>query len=192
MVRSHRLALTIAALMVPVLAPAQSIPASSADTRARVIAASFNKSKHVSKEKRGVRKEKWLEITSKPAVNANPAAYSGTYQVEGIGFSLNLRVAPNGTVQGAGYDLIDSDSNVKRAFTLTNARVQGALITGTRTYTNGGSQKFEGVFIDRTTKTSPTDPGHTEFGLGVMGDFGYVYGVTLTRLFYRPTPGSGQ
>jgi hypothetical protein len=192
MVSSHRLALTIAALMVPVLAPAQSIPASSADTRARVIAASFNKSKHVSKEKRGVRKEKWLEITSKPAVNATPAAYSGTYQVEGMGFSLNLRVAPDGRVQGTGYDLIDSDSNVKRSFTLTNARVQGALITGTKTYTTGGSQKFEGVFIDRTTKTSPTDPGRTEFGLGVMGDFGYLYGVTLTRLFYKLAPGSGQ
>jgi hypothetical protein len=192
MLKLHRLALTTAVLMVPVFASAQSVPASSAEARARVIAASFNKSKHVSKEKRGIRKEKWLEITSKPAVNANPAAYSGTYQVEGMGFSLNLRVAPDGTVQGTGYDLIDSDSNVKRPFTLTNARVQGALIAGTKKYENGASQKFEGVFIDRTTKTSPTDPGRTEFGLGVMGDFGYLYGVTLTRLFYQLAPGSGR
>jgi hypothetical protein len=179
------LSLAFAALMVPAFASAQSTPTSSANTRARVIAASFNKSKHVSKEKRGVRKEKWLDITSKPAINANPSAYSGAYHVEGMGFSLNLRVAPDGAAQGSGYDLIDSDSNVKRPFTLTNARVQGALLTGTKTYTNGASQTFEGVFIDRNVKTSPTDPGRTEFGLGVLGDFGHLYGVTLTRLFYQ-------
>src|SRR5688572_33034849 len=98
MLNLHCLALTTAALIAPVVATAQSVPASSAESRARVIAASFNKSKHVSREKRGIKKEKWLEITSKPAVNATPAAYSGTYQVEGMGFSLNLRVAADGAV----------------------------------------------------------------------------------------------
>jgi hypothetical protein len=181
----HRFALALAALIFPAFAAAQTVPAPSADTRARVLAASFNKSKHLSKEKRGIRKEKFLEITSAPAMKADPAAYSGNYEVEGMGFSLDLRVAPDGTVQGTGHDIIEIESNVMRPFTLTNARVRGALLTATKKYADGTTQRFEGVFIDRTTKNSPTDPGSTVFGLGVTGDFGYVAGITLTKLFYH-------
>jgi len=179
----HRLLLALAALIVPAFATGQSLP--SADSRARVIAASFNKSKHVSKEKRGVRKEKFLEITSAPAIRANPAAYSGTYEAQGMGFSLDLRVAVDGTVEGRGYDPIAFESNVMRAFTLSNARVQGALLTATKTYANGAAEKFEGVFIERTTRNSSTDPGSTEFGLGMTGHFGQISGVTLTKVFYQ-------
>lgn len=177
--------LAFAVLLIPVFGSAQTVPASSADSRARVLAASFNKSKHLSKEKRGVRKEKYLDIRSTPAIRRDPGAYSGNYQVPGMGFSLDLRVAPDGKAQGTGYEPVDLESSVMRQFTLTGARVQGALLTGTKTYANGVTQKFEGVFIDKTTKNSPTDTGSTEFGLGVTGQFGYISGVTLTKLFYQ-------
>jgi hypothetical protein len=181
----HRFPLALAALIIPAFTAAQTVPAPAADTRARVLAASFNKSKHLSKEKRGVRKEKFLEITSAPAIKATPTAYSGKYEVQGMGFSLDLRVSPDGTVQGTGHDVIEMESAVMRPFTLATARVQGALLTATKRYADGTSQRFEGVFIDRTTMNSPTDPGSTVFGLGVTGDFGYVAGITLTRLFYH-------
>ena len=181
----HRLHLALAALIIPAFAAAQTVPAPSADTRARAMAASFNKSKHLSKEKRGIRKEKFLEITSTPAIKANPAAYSGNYRVDGMGFSLDLRVAPDGTVQGTGYDPVEFESNVRRQYTLTDARVQGALLSATKTYANGTTQRVEGVFMNRTTKNSPTDPGSTVFGLGISGNFGYVSGTTLTKLFYQ-------
>ena len=181
----RRPCLALAALIVPAFTAAQTVPAPAADTRARIIAASFNKSKHLSKEKRGIRKEKFLEITSTPAIKANPTAYSGNYRVEGMGFSLYLRVAPDGTAQGTGYDVIAFESNVMRPYTLTNARVNGALLSATKTYANGTTQTVEGVFMDRTTKSSPADPGSTVFGLGVSGTFGYVSGITLTKLFYQ-------
>jgi hypothetical protein len=179
--------LAFTALTVPVFAAsAQDVSAPSAESRARVIAASFNKSKHVSKERRGIRKEKFLEITSAPALETNPSAYSGSYRAD-WGFSLDLRVAPDGAVQGSGHDPVEFESSVMRPFTLTNARVQGALLTATKTYANGAAEKLEGVFIDRTTRTSSTDPGSTAFGLGVTGDFGHVSGVTLAKIFYQRT-----
>ena len=182
---------TPAFVLIALLAPlavgfAQTVPAASAD-RARVIAASFSKSKHVSKEKRGVRKEKFLEVKSTPAVRDNPAAYTGTYQVEGMAFALDLRVAADGSAEGSGYEPIDSDGNVMRRFTLRGARIQGALLTGTKVYADGTRDQIEGVFMDRNTATSPGDRGTSVFGLGVMGRAFHVYGVTLDKLFYQRT-----
>jgi hypothetical protein len=102
-----------------------------------------------------------------------------------MGFSLDLSVAADGTVRGTGYDPIAFESSVMRSFTLSNARVEGALFTATKTFANGATEKIEGVFIDRTTRNSPTDRGNTEFGLGVTGHFGQISGVTLTKVFYQ-------
>jgi hypothetical protein len=184
---SPRLAFVLAALVAPLtVGYAQTISAASAD-RARVIAASFSKSKHVSKEKRGVRKEKFLEVRSTPAVNANPAAYTGKYQVEGMAFTLDLRVASDGSTEGSGYEPIDTDATVMRRFTLRGARIQGALLTGTKVYADGAQERIEGVFMDRHTATSPSDKGTSVFGLGVMGRAFHVYGVTMDKLFFQRT-----
>lgn len=184
---SRTLAFVFAAIVSPlVTAGAQTVPAASAD-RARVIAASFSKSKHVSREKRGVRKEKFLDVKSTPAVKANPSTYTGTYQVQGMGFSLDLRVAADGTAEGTGYEPVDMESGVMRRFALRGARVQGALLTGSKSYADGAQEKFEGVFMDRTSRNSRDDNGTTEFGLGVMGRTFYVSGVTVDKLFYQLT-----
>lgn len=171
---------------------AQTPAASSPNDRARVIAASFNKSKHVSKERRGVRKEKYLDVKSVPVVRADATSYSGSYEVSDFGFSLQLTVASDGSVEGTGYDILDLDSGVKRSFTLRNARVDGALLTGAKVFANGEQERFEGVFINRTVKQSQSDAGATEFGLGVMGKAVHLAGLTIDKFFYRLVAGTAQ
>lgn len=167
--------------------------AASPNNRAQVLAASFSKSKHIAKEKRGVRKEKYLDVRSAPSVRTNPATYSGSYEVPDFGFSLQLTVSQNGSVQGSGREPVDLDAGVMRTFTLRDGRVDGALLTADKVYSNGTRENFEGVFIDRTTRTSPTDAGTTEFGLGVMGRAVQMSGLTINKFFYQLTgPGASQ
>jgi hypothetical protein len=163
---------------------AQTPAASSPDNRAQAIAASFSKSKHVVKERRGVRKEKFADVKSVPAVRANPATYSGTYETD-FGFSLQLVVSPDGKVEGTGFEPLDTNSGVMQRYTLQNARINGALLTGSKVYANGNQERLEGVFITRTSRYSPTDAGRSEFGLGVLGKPVYVAGHTTDRFFFK-------
>jgi hypothetical protein len=155
------------------------------DPRTRAIVASFNKSKHVVKEKRGVRKEKFVDVRSEPAIKQNPADYSGEYQDAGLGFSLRLRVDNDGTVEGNGYDPVNGGSGVARTFRLTEGRIKGALFTAKKVYADGSSEPLEGVFINRARFESPTDRGVTAFGLGVIGKAFQVGGQTIDRIFYE-------
>lgn len=159
--------------------------AASQNNRAQVLAASFSKSKHVAKEKRGVRKEKYLEVRSVPSARANPATYSGSYEVPDLGFSLRLTVAPNGSVEGSGHEPVDIEAGVMRSFTLRDGRIEGALLTANKVFSDGSRERFEGVFIDRTTRTSATDPGSTVFGLGVMGKLIQAPGYTTNKFFFQ-------
>ena len=169
------------------------VPASAgAQAQSQAIAASFSKFKNVSKEKHGVSKSKYLKVESQPAVRANPEDYSGTYEVSDFGFALRLRVDHSGKAEGTGYEPI-ADPAVRRTFTLRDGTLEGALITATKVYANGKSERLEGVFIDRTTFESPTDQGFTTFGLGVIGKPVEVSGLTLDKLFFelvenRPSP----
>ena len=154
--------------------------------RTNAIVASFNKKKHAVKEKYGVRVEKYKEIRSEPAILRDPRDYSGSYEAAGFGLSLDLRVDANGTVTGKGYEAIDEDQRVFRGFTLKNARIDGALLTGTKVYERGGSEPLEGVFINKTSFESPTDKGVTTFGLGVIGHTVVLDGgVTIDKVFYQ-------
>ena len=155
------------------------------DTRTRAIVASFNKSKHMVKEKHGVRKEKYLDVRSAPVVKQNPADYSGEYEDAGLGFSLRLRVDRDGKVEGTGYEPLDGDSGVSRSFRLGDGLIRGALITAKRVYADGSSEPLEGVFINKTAFESPTDKGVTAFGLGVIGKGFQVGGLNIDRIFYQ-------
>ena len=155
------------------------------DSRTRAIVASFNKSKHVVKEKRGVRKEKYLDVRSAPVVKQNPADYSGEYEEAELGFSLRLRVDRDGKVEGTGYEPLNGDSGVSRSFRLTDGQIRGALITAKRVYADGSSEPLEGVFINKTRFESPTDKGVTAFGLGVIGKGLQVGGLNIDRIFYQ-------
>lgn len=159
---------------------------SSVQSRTQAIVASFNKSKHVVKEKRAVRFEKYKEVRSSAAIKSNVRDYAGSYEADGMGLSLDLKVDGSGNISVNGYEHVDMDAPVWRGFTLRNARIQGALLTGTKVYANGTTEPFEGVFINRTSFESPTDRGVTHFGLGVVGNSQQVVnGVSIERVFYE-------
>ena len=177
----------LAAVLVPLTtSQAQQTHASqSAQTRTQAIAASFSKEKHVIKEKRGVRVEKYKRVQSEPVVKANPQDYSGRYEVPDMGLAVQLRVDRNGTVEGTGYEPTGPDLSVRRSFTLRNGKIDGALLTATQVFANGTQDRFEGVFMYRTSFESPTDRGVTVFGLGVVGKMITVAGNTNNRFFYE-------
>ena len=175
-------ALVIAATMAPTVHP---VRAQTTQARTSAIVASFNKSKHVVKERHGVRLEKYKDVRSEPVVKANPEDYSGNYDVPDMGFGVQLRVDRNGNVQGTGYEPVGEDGSVRRTFTLRNGRVEGALLTATQVYGDGTQGRFEGVFMNRTSFDSPADRGTTQFGLGVVGkDARVVGGLSINRFFY--------
>ena len=118
-------------------------------------------------------------------MKANPEDYSGTYEIPDLGFAMHLRVDRTGKVEGDGYEPLDSDPAVRRTFTLRNGRIEGALLTATKTYPAGHTEKLEGVFINRTSFESPTDTGYTRFGLGALGRPIEVSGLTLDKFFYE-------
>jgi hypothetical protein len=80
-----------------------------------------------------------------------------------------------------------------RRFTLRSARIEGALLTATKVYDDGATQTLEGVFITRTERTSPTDPGRSRFGLGVLGAPVTIAGATRRdKVFYQFQPSGGS
>jgi hypothetical protein len=150
----------------------------STQTRAQELATAFNKQKHVVKEKHGVRMEKYKDVRSEPAVKQNIADYSGAYEVSDLGYVINIQAGSDGSVQAVGNDK-------GRTFRLENARIDGALLTASKVYQDGTTEKFEGVFLNRTDRNSPTDPGVTIFGLGVVLNTPFeTNGLTYEKLFY--------
>lgn len=163
----------------PVIAAAQQ---SSSQSRAQQVAAAFSKHKHAVREKSGVHVEKYKDVRSEPAVRQNVTEYSGVYEVAGLGDVIDLRIGGDGRIQGDGHD---SDAQSRR-FTLANARIDGAVLTAAKVYRDGANEAFEGVFMTRTERHSPTDPGATTFGLGVVLATPREFsGNTYDKLFYR-------
>jgi hypothetical protein len=174
-----------AVLLVGLCLAASNVAGKQTDARrrARELADSFSKSKHEIKEKRGVRVEKFKEVRSEPAMRQNAADYSGEYEAD-FQYPLSIRVAPGGLVEASGYEPAPHGA---RRFTLRDARLAGALLTATKVYDDGSTEKFEAVFINRTERNSPSDAGFTEFGLGVVFETPKpADGLQLERLFYRP------
>jgi len=171
------------------LVPLNIIPqASDAQSRTQEIVASFNKRKHAVKEKQGVRIEKYKEIRSEPAAKQNATDYSGTYEASDWGYQIEIQVGSDGKVHAGGYEPGNGGTRQSRRFRLEDARIAGALLTATKVYEDGATEKFEGVFIKRTEFSSPTSDGVSTFGLGVVGSPVDIGGMTLDRLFYQLKP----
>ena len=152
--------------------------------RAQEIAASFNKQKHKVKEKFGFREEMYKKVRGEPVIRQNIRAYSGVYEVTHLGYTMNLQVGSNGSVEASGFEPATDGTQPARRFRVENGRVEGALLTGTKVYEDGATEKFEGVFMNRTEFSSPTDKGVTVFGLGVVGNPVEFAGNTYDKLFY--------
>ena len=159
--------LFIAILMFAGLA----VTAAAQDTnqRTRDLVASLDKTKYKKKEKGSVTVEVYVDIKNAAAAKASPSEYSGLYDADG--YRLQLEVAANGAAKGYGTDsLLNGGQQVN--FALTNARVNGALLTATKVYDGGREEHFEAVFVERTSRTgrNPNDVATTEtkFGLGFV------------------------
>jgi hypothetical protein len=177
-----------AALAGGLFATAVDARQSGAAERARSLAAQMSKTKHAVREKHGVRVEKFKEIRSEPAARPDPRDYSGSYESD-VGFRLSLSVAPDGRVEGSGTDISFEGGRALRAFKLRGARVESALLTGTKVFDDGSTEKLEAVFINKTDRDRPDDPGTTVFGLGVVYDPPLDgEGYTVARLFYARKP----
>jgi hypothetical protein len=173
---------TVALVALLATYPAIAAPQQVSQSRAQQLAAAFTKQKHVVSEKRGVRREKYKDVRSEPAVKQDITEYSGVYQVVGLGDVIDLRIGSDGRIQADGHD----SDRPSRTFVLENGRIEGAVLTAIKVYRDGATQRFEGVFMTRTERTSPMDPGITTSGLGVVlatpREFG---GNTYDKLFYQ-------
>jgi hypothetical protein len=172
----------VLALVIPSLASAQS---PSARTRAAAIAASFNQYKNEVKEKRGVRLAKYKRIVVTPVVRSDPREYSGSYEAQTFGYTLDITVDSRGNVTGRGYQPLKIDGSIRRRFTLRDGRIDGALFTATKVFDNGAKEAIEGVFMNRTAYHSPTDTkGETTFGLGVDGNMVVMGSYGINQFFF--------
>jgi hypothetical protein len=150
-------------------------------TKAEAIAATFNKHKSAVKVKYGVRTEKFKDVRAEPVVKQNVRDYTGVYEMADLGYLINIQVSSDGRIQANGYEKGQS-----RTFVLENARIEGALLAGSKVYHDGTTDRFEGVFINRTQRDSPTAPAVTTFGLGVVLSVPVeINGLTYQRMFYQ-------
>ena len=173
-----------AVILIAVAAPAslgaQAAPARSATEIAHI----FTKQKHAVKERHGVRTEKFADVRSQPVVLQDTRGYAGEYHATDHGFTLRLRVSADGSVGGDGEE--PGLSGTRRRFRLSDARISEGVLRATKAYDDGESVRFQGAFLERTDRGSPTAEGTRTFGLGVPDvrvDLGG--GMQLDRLFYE-------
>lgn len=163
----RRLLLVVAIAMF-VVVPFEAY-AQDAASRASDLAAALDKNKYKKKEKANVSIEIYIDIKNQPVVR-DAYDFGGNYQSEDGSYRLALSVERGGTASGTGQDLINGDQRM--GFTLQNARIDGALLVGTKVYENGQSEKFEAVFVNRTVaagkNANEIASSETAFGLGFI------------------------
>lgn len=179
-----RLPILIIAVFIICLGLSSIVAAQDSSQRTQELIAALDKTKYKSKEKRGFKVEVYVDIKNEVAVKADPREYSGRYEDELKMGQLELTVAADGSAEGTGYDVLDDRDKV--SFTLKGARINGALLTGTKVYKDGKSEPFEAVFAKRTVRagTSPNKIEDTEtaWGIGfVRSHDEYTNRIFLTR-----------
>jgi len=174
---------TVALVTLLAACPAIAAPQqSSSQSRAQQIAAAFSNQKHLVAEKHGVRKEKYKDVRSEPMVKQDITEYSGVYEVPDLGDVIDLRIGRDGRIQTDGHD----SDQPSRTFVLENGKIEGAVLTAVKVYRDGETEPFEGVFMTRTERNSPTDPGITTSGLGVvLATPRESAGIMYEKLFYQ-------
>jgi hypothetical protein len=142
--------------------------AQDAGARTSTLAASLDKMKHKKKEKKDTSIEVYVSIKNEP-VTRDAHDYGGNYASEDGDYSLTLHVERGGAASGNGRDWINDR---RMRFTLRDASISGALLSGTKVYENGEQQKFEAVFVNRTVATGKNEneitSRDTKFGMGFI------------------------
>jgi hypothetical protein len=161
------------------------VVAQGADAQKKIqeLLASLNRKEHKIVDRRGVKAEKYLEIRSEPVVKSDVRDYSGRYLVTDIGYSLDIRMAGDGRVEGSGSERSRAG---ERKFVLKNGKIEGPLLTADKVFEDGSADRFEGVFINRTTLNSPDAGGVSAFGIGTLSrPVETNDGASRNKLFYR-------
>ena len=145
--------------------------AQDAERKTQDLIAALGKTKYKKKEKKNFSFELYIDIKSEAVVKSNVRDYAGIYQSSDANYRIELRVVADGTVEGIGYDF-DFNTSQKQNFTLKDARIEGALLTATKIYADGGKEKLEAVFNNRTV-TEGKNPHEinsreTKYGLGFI------------------------
>jgi len=139
------------------------------DVRTQQLVAALDKTKYKKKEKKNISIEIYIDIKNEPAVRA-PSDYTGSYDSDENGNSLSLKVDSSGAASGSGYDSLNRDR--RQSFTLKEAVISGALLTGTKVYENGEQRPFEAVFVNRTVRTGKNantiESEDVKFGIGFI------------------------
>jgi disulfide oxidoreductase YuzD len=142
---------------------------SGAQQKTQEIAESLNKTKYKHKVKKNFEFERYIDVKNE-AVVKNASEYAGVYESSEASYRLELRVT-GGKIEGSGYES-DFKSSARVNFTLKDARIEGALLTATKVYADGNTERFEAVFVNRTV-TEGANPNkienrETRFGLGFV------------------------
>lgn len=150
----------------------------SSQSKAQAIAATFNKHKDSVKEKRGVRMVKYKDVRTEAVVRPSERDYAGVYEMPDLGYRIDIQISNDGTIQATGFE------QRSRRFRLDNARIEGGLLSASKVYNDGSTERFEAVFMNRTVRNRATDAGTTAFGLGVVLNVPVeINGNTYERIF---------
>ncbi|HEX9961621.1 MAG TPA: hypothetical protein VGB00_11845 [Pyrinomonadaceae bacterium] len=159
---------------------------SDARQKTQEVVASLDKTKYKHKVKKNFEFERYIDVKNE-AVVKNPAEYAGVYESPDSTYRIELR-AGGGKIEGGGYEL-DFQNSARVNFTLKDARIEGALLTATKVYADGNTEKLEAVFVNRTV-TEGANPNkierrETKFGLGFVDVFNET---SQNRVFceYKP------
>lgn len=165
--------------------------AQTAEQKTQDLIAALGKTKYKKKEKKGIAIEIYVDIKSRAVVKNNIRDYAGVYQSSAGDYRLELHVSSDGRVEGSGYDSGFMNGQ-KRSFTLQNARIDGALLTATKIYADGGTESLEAVFNNRTTvegrNSNRINTRETKYGLGFIDTFGLTNGTITNRVFLEFKP----
>ena len=161
---------TMIAVCLLSLGIAGSLHAQDASKRTQELVAALDKTKFKSKEKKGIKVEVYVDIKNEAVVKTDPSEYTGLY-ADDVGLDrLEIRVASDGRVEGGGVESVMEQKPLK--YTLQDGRIDGALLSATRVFADGRSERFEAVFVNETTKsgTNPSniDEEHKMFGMGYV------------------------
>ena len=164
------------ALLIVCVGSVERIRAQDVNEKARELVAALDKTKYKKKEKKDVRIEIYVDVKYEPVIKNNRSEYSGLYQSEEDDHSLDLRVASDGSVTGSGQDS-------GKTFSLKDAQIEGALLTATKVYEDGQTEKLEAVFSTRTVSQgrNPSEIATTDsrYGLGFI----QTHGEWTNRVF---------
>jgi cell division protein FtsX len=144
----------------------------SAQQRTAELVSQLDKTKYKKKDKGAVHIELYVDIKNTPDVRP-VAEYSGHYEtpLPGNGYVLDLQVTLNGAATGSGTDIYGVQG-IPRKFTLRDAKVEGARLTGTKVFENGETEPFEAVFVTEVTRSGKTEADATV--TQTMSGIGYI------------------